>query len=108
MNIMEWLLMRDTRLLAERMRASDAIRRRARENRSDVVRDLAAEIDWLRLLTASLAELLLEKGVVTEDELRARLAKLDSADGASDGKLAPGATPPASTPPKGVARRRRS
>jgi len=107
MDIISWLLLRDTRLLAERMHASDEIRRRARENREVVVRDLAAEVDWLRLLTASLAELCLEKGLVTEDELRARLEKLDAADGAAARKPAPGATPRASSRPKPGATRRR-
>lgn len=77
---------------SDRQEASDAIRRRALENRLEAERehrrdaertaqterkDLAAEVAWLRVLTRALAELCLEKGVVTEEELRERVRRLD-------------------------------
>jgi hypothetical protein len=75
--------------IADRQEASDGIRRRALENRLAAERehraaaskpappDLAAEVAWLRVLTRALAELCLEKGVLTEEELRERVRRLD-------------------------------
>lgn len=72
---------------------------------------LEAEVAWLRLLTRALAELSLEKGLISEEELRERLRKFDASDGVEDGKsaadpFAPAPSPAPLPPPKPVRRRR--
>ena len=53
------------------------------------VSELEQGIGRVALLARSLAELCLEKGLITKEELRVRLLADDMADGAGDGKLDP-------------------
>lgn len=48
---------------------------------------LRADFERLALLTRSLAELCLEKGVLSKDELKTRMFELDLADDKQDGRL---------------------
>ncbi|MCY3003847.1 MAG: hypothetical protein NTV21_18790 [Planctomycetota bacterium] len=76
-------------LLDERLRRQ--FRRRQEENRqrAEEIAELRADFERLALLTRSLAELCLEKGVLTKDELKTRMFELDLADDNQDGRLDP-------------------
>ncbi len=74
----------DERMRRQLRRRQDENRRRAEENA-----DLRVDVERLALLTRSLAELCLEKGVLTKDELKTRMFELDLADGEQDGRLDP-------------------
>ncbi|NND03919.1 MAG: hypothetical protein HKN91_14150 [Acidimicrobiia bacterium] len=58
---------------------------------SDALFDIEDRIDRLILIMAAMWDLLKEQGL-TEDELQARIAQLDQADGTSDGKFTPQGT----------------
>ena len=60
---------------------------------ADALGTLRADLERLALLTHSLAHLCLEKGVLTRDELRARMFELDLADGTQDGRMKPPSDP---------------
>jgi hypothetical protein len=79
MDILQWLLVRNAGDLEDRLHAQDMIRRRARASQARVNRELASEVESLRAITAALVDLCLEKGLVSEDELKARLTVGDAA-----------------------------
>jgi hypothetical protein len=84
-----------------------------RAKQSERIRELEDELGRVRLLAFALTDLCVDTGLVTQDELKARLEKLDLSDGVADGKLAsgrplPGAPPePPPAPAAPVVRRRR-
>lgn len=98
-----WKRIRDLEEYRDLHATRDAIRARAASHLAAVKRErveaLEKEVAWLQLLARSLAELCLEKGVITEDELRERLKKIDLADGVEVGKAGPGPGVPAPPPP---------
>ncbi len=50
------------------------------------VEELEEDLARMGLLTLALARLCVDKGVVTSDELKARMREIDLADGVEDGK----------------------
>jgi len=66
----------------DREAAGAAIWKRAAENVSGALTEARQENEFLRTLVRALAELCLEKGLITEAELQARIAKIDAADAA--------------------------
>lgn len=91
----DWFLRRGNDYLGDRAHAAELIWRRALSNRGPVIDRQREEIEWLRSLVTALAELCIEKGLVTEDELRDRIRRLDEARSA------------AAKPPRPAPRRRR-
>ncbi len=65
---------------AEDADAREAIRRRAALNAIHAQGELRRENEWLRTLVRALAELCLQKGLITEQELKDRIAKIDAED----------------------------
>lgn len=55
---------------------------------SDAIRE---DVSFLALVTMSMVGLLVEKGVITQEEVSERIRKLDELDGVKDGKLNPDA-----------------
>jgi hypothetical protein len=70
------------RALFASVRARAELRRRVEQLEDDAAR--------MALLTLSLAELCVAKGVITEDELAARMREIDLRDGVEDGKSSTG------------------
>ena len=62
----------------------EAIRRRAALNAIHAQGELRRENEWLRTLVRALAELCLQKGLITEQELKDRIAKIDAEDAARE------------------------
>lgn len=91
----DWFGRRGTDYLGVRAHAAELIWRRALENRGPAVDRQREEIEWLRTLVTALAELCIERGVVSEDELRERIRRFDEARSA------------AAEPPRPAPRRRR-
>lgn len=56
------------------------IRRRAAEHAAKANAEIRRENEWLRMLIRALVALCLEKGLITEQELKDRIAKLDADD----------------------------
>lgn len=98
MGILEWLAIHGLEETNERLRTAYTEQMRLRAKQSDRIRELEAELGRVSLLTFALADLCLETGLVTLDELKARLVKLDLSEGVADGKLAPGRPLPGSPP----------
>jgi hypothetical protein len=102
-SVVEWLAIRGLQETSERQRSAFTAQMRHRAKQSDRIRELEAELGRVSLLTFALADLCLDTGLVTLDELKARLQKLDLTDGVEDGKIAPGrplpGSPPATEPP---------
>jgi hypothetical protein len=74
----------ENRILAEHW---DVFKKRQKlEDRIDL---LAEGVGKVALLTRSLAELLLKKGIITHKELKAQFSKTDLADGVKDQSLNP-------------------
>jgi hypothetical protein len=65
---------------------------------SDRIRALEDELGKVSLLAFALAQVCLDTGLVTLDELKDQLRKMDLSDGTEDGKLAPGRPLPGSPP----------
>lgn len=62
--------------------------------------DLRGDVAALALLARSLAELCIERGVLTQDDLKQRMLALDLTDGVADNRLDPKlATPGSAKPP---------
>ena len=53
------------------------------------VEELEDDLARVALLTMALAKLCVDKGVLTADELNARMSEIDLADGTEDGKAPP-------------------
>jgi len=81
----------DVRQVMDAIRINRRIDRRADRRAGRRVEALEDEVSFLALTLLSLVAGLVEKGVLTEDELRERLKRLDGADGIVDGKLSPDA-----------------
>jgi hypothetical protein len=65
-----------------------------RDERQDQrIEALRADLERVSLLAKSLADLCLEHGVLTRDQLRERMFELDLSDGRQDGRLDLGAKP---------------
>ena len=75
----------DQREQMDRMRGILRSRARRGASRKDVER-LEGEVDELRLYLAALVRLVVARGVITEEELRALVAAVDAEDGAADGR----------------------
>lgn len=94
--------------LNELERRHNEVQKTARESRQelrDQIADARSDMAALALLTRSLAELCLERGVLSRDELKQRMLALDIIDGRMDGGLdpkltVPGASKPPAPPPK--------
>lgn len=67
---------------------------RARLRLQQRVEELEDDLARVGLLTMALAKLCVEKGVLTADELNARMSEIDLADGVEDGKAPPDALEP--------------
>lgn len=92
---------------------------RQRSRISKATRELQDEVGLLALTLLALVGRLVEKGIVTEAELHARIAEVDALDGEKDGMLDPEAlrsalglparprTPPKAPAPKARRRRKR-
>ena len=94
----EWLAIRDLRRRNDALLATSRSRRRAHATQTDRMRELESELARVSLLAFALAELCIDKGVVTVDELEARLKQVDGSDGNEDGGLSPGRALPESPP----------
>lgn len=73
----------------ERLEQEQLLRDEEQQEISEEIGQLRADFERLALLTRSLAELCLEKGVLSKDELKTRMFELDLADGTQDGRLDP-------------------
>jgi predicted Zn-dependent peptidase len=71
---------------------------RLRRQQSARITQLEDELARVSLLTFALADLCLDTGLVTLDDLKERLRKIDLSDGVEDGKLAAGRPLPGSPP----------
>lgn len=69
-------------LRAERDDDRETVRRRAALNAIHERANLRRENEWLRTLVRALVALCLEKGLITEQELKDRIAKIDADDAA--------------------------
>ena len=79
----------EMRTVDERMEAIREGRRRAAKSAGDRTRALEDDLARVALLARSLAELCLEKGLLTEAELGRKIVEVDLADGVGDGRLDP-------------------
>lgn len=79
----DWFTAHELDKLDERLESRD----RLAEELDDELAALRADVERLALLTKSLAELCLERGVLTRDQLRERMFELDLSDGRQDGRL---------------------
>ena len=73
----------------ERLEQDQRAREEEQQEISEEIGQLRADFERLALLTRSLAELCLEKGVLSKDELKTRMLELDLADGQRNGRLDP-------------------
>ena len=73
----------------ERLEQDQRAREEEQQEISEEIGQLRADFERLALLTRSLAELCLEKGVLSKDELKTRMLELDLADGQRSGRLDP-------------------
>jgi|JI6StandDraft_1071083.scaffolds.fasta_scaffold156284_3 hypothetical protein len=73
----------------ERLEQEQLQREEETQGISEEIGELRADFERLALLTRSLAELCLEKGVLSKDELKQRMLELDLADGTQNGRLDP-------------------
>jgi hypothetical protein len=112
-DLLTWFQVRGLRETNERLQSAYAKQMQHRAMQFRRIQDLEDELGRIRLLTFALADLCLDTGLVTLDEMKERLKKLDVSDGVEDGKLAPGRPLPGSppepppAPPVPVVRRRR-
>lgn len=79
----DWFTAHELENLDQRLAARERQEARGRERYDE----LRADVERLALLTKALAELCLERGVLTRDQLRERMFELDLSDGAQDGRL---------------------
>lgn len=99
------------RSIAESMRRQEWAKRRR-----SAPPDLGQDVGALCLVLLGLVGTLVEKGVITRDELLGHLRRVDALDGAADGKVSPealraalGFAPPdPGPPPAPLPRKRRS
>jgi len=118
---MSWTryLMHDFCTAREFNEIEEQTKRRARAMRRDrrsaarQREDLESDVGFLALTLLSLVRSLVEKGVLSPEDLRAHMRELDAADGVEDGKLDPdaareslGMRPPEPDPPSPKRRRR--
>jgi hypothetical protein len=75
--------------LKSQLRSLRRLQRQKRLSQEQRIAALENGLGRVALLARALAELLLEKGLVTRQELRARLLAVDAADGATDERLDP-------------------
>jgi hypothetical protein len=70
---------------------ASSMRRRNRTERRSVRKagDIEEDVGVLALALLSLIGSLVEKGVISEEELRAHIRRVDEADGVADGQLTP-------------------
>ena len=97
MGFFEWMAIRDLRRRNDALLATSRARRRANATQTQRLREMEAELGRVSLLAFALAELCLDKGVVSIEELDSRLKDLDATDGNADGRLAPGRRLPGET-----------
>lgn len=93
MGHVQWGIVRQLEEDARRSRRAHLASTRARIARHRHVVRLEEDVAWARLVASTLAALCIEKGLVTEDELKARLASAEAAAAA-----APPEPPPAAKP----------
>jgi hypothetical protein len=67
---------------------------RARLRLQQRVEQLEDDLARVGLVTLALAKLCVEKGVLSPDELNAKMSEVDLADGVEDGRASPDATEP--------------
>lgn len=61
------------------------------DRNAEAIGTLRADVERLALLVHSLGELCVERGVLTRDQLKARMFEIDLRDGVQDGRLGRGA-----------------
>jgi hypothetical protein len=76
----------------------DAMRRKHREEGKRKFGDAQRELARVALVTRALAELMIAKGLITKDELLARIESVDLEDGVADGALDPTLVLPGAKP----------
>ncbi len=75
------------RTLASQSVSADIRRRTSERKSASRLDDLENDVGFVALLLAAMLDKLDEKGVVTRDDLRNAVAKLDEIDGVRDGRL---------------------
>ena len=101
--------------IEERTKAHARALRRSGRRASRQREELETDVGFLALTLLSLVRSLVDKGVLSAEELRAHMRELDAADGVEDGRLDPdaardslGAPAPARPEPPAPKRRRRT
>ena len=98
-----WTAREFNRRDAERRSSSRSTRRRLRRaaqreaEHAERIEQLEQDLGEVALLTRTLADLCIQKGLLTADEVAAMAERLDAADGTIDGRI----TPPDAPPPVG-------
>lgn len=83
-------LMQDRRLnhMQERVSSlSESSRMNARDAAYEVTSELSKRVNKLLLMNMALAELLIEKTDLTQDDIKTKIAEIDLRDGELDGKI---------------------
>jgi hypothetical protein len=96
---------REIEEVGRRLRKSHVVSVRARLKLQERVERLEDELEWTRLVASTLLGVCVEKGLVTAEELEARMKAADVSDGADEGTSA--AVPLAPPPPAKPVRRKR-
>ena len=104
---------RELNEIEEQTRRRARALRRDRRSAARQREELESDVGFLALTLLSLVRSLVEKGVLSREELRAHMRELDAADGVEDGKLdsdaardSLGVQPPEPDPPAPKPRRR--
>jgi hypothetical protein len=87
-----WSVYRAVDESAKQRRRAHLTSVRARLKLQQRVEQLEEDLARMGLVSFALAKLCVDKGVVTREELEARMLEIDLSDGVEDGKAAPEAT----------------
>ncbi len=105
MSDFDWYATPGDQRVEKRLRKAHLTSIRARLKLQERVVRLEDELEWTGLVASTLIGICVEKGLVTSEELEARMKALDLSDGVEDGKAA--AAPRAPAPPAKTVRRKR-
>ncbi|MHC4393765.1 MAG: hypothetical protein ACYS22_20910 [Planctomycetota bacterium] len=105
MSLLDWFnpeysQARSLRQLSKGLLAQGARSRLSQKRSKRSLSDLTDDIGFVTMCLASLVDSLVEKGVITKEELVAHMKKVDGLDGVRDGKLDPNALRGATGMPK--------
>ncbi|MHC4829084.1 MAG: hypothetical protein ACYTFT_01810 [Planctomycetota bacterium] len=94
MSLLDWFnpeysQARSLRQLSKGLLAQGARSRLSQKRSKRSLSDLTDDIGFVTMCLASLVDSLVEKGVITKEELVAHMKKVDGLDGVRDGKLDP-------------------